>query len=77
MKSDSEIAQSCPTLRDPMDSSLPGSSSMGFSSKSNGVGCHCLLQRLWFNQGQITSVNLLLAVETEVYTEAQSEKFCA
>ena len=51
--------------------------SMGFSSKSNGVGCHCLLQRPWFNQGQITSVNLLLAVETEVYTEAQFVNFCA
>ena len=26
MKSESEVAQSCPTLSDPMDSSLPGSS---------------------------------------------------
>ena len=26
MKSESEVAQSCPTLRDPMDCSLPGSS---------------------------------------------------
>ena len=24
VKSESEVAQSCPTLRDPMDSSLPG-----------------------------------------------------
>ena len=29
MKSESEIAQSCPTLRDPMDCSLPGSSVHG------------------------------------------------
>ena len=29
MKSESEIAQSCPTLRDPMDCSLPGSSIHG------------------------------------------------
>ena len=27
VKSESEVAQSCPTLRDPMDNSLPGSSS--------------------------------------------------
>ena len=26
MKSEKEVAQSCPTLRDPMDCSLPGSS---------------------------------------------------
>ena len=29
MKSESEVAQSCPTLRDPMDCSLPGSSVHG------------------------------------------------
>ena len=40
-KSESEVAQSCPTLSDLMDCSLPGSSIHG----STGVGCHCLLQR--------------------------------
>ena len=29
VKSESEVVQSCPTLRDPMDRSLPGSSSHG------------------------------------------------
>ena len=29
MKSESEVTQSCPTLSDPMDSSLPGSSIHG------------------------------------------------
>ena len=29
MKSESEVAQSCPTLHDPMDCSLPGSSVHG------------------------------------------------
>ena len=29
MKSESEVAQSCPTLNDPMDCSLPGSSAHG------------------------------------------------
>ena len=31
MKSESEVAQSCPTLSDPVDCSLPGSSVHGFS----------------------------------------------
>ena len=45
VKSESEVAQSCPTLRDPMDCSLPGSSIHGiFPGKSTGVGCHCLLR---------------------------------
>ena len=44
VKSGSEVAQSCPTLHDPMDCSLPGSSAHGiFPGKSTGVGCHCLL----------------------------------
>jgi len=29
VKSESEVAQSCPTLQDPMDCSLPGSSAHG------------------------------------------------
>ena len=54
VKSESEVAQSCLTLSDPMDCSLPGSSvhgrrsifisSVHFLGKSTGVGCHCLLQ---------------------------------
>ena len=44
MKVESEVAQSCPTLSDPMDCSLPGSSIHGiFPGKSTGVGCHHLL----------------------------------
>ena len=43
---DSEVAQSCPTLCDPMDCSLPGSSvgPWDFPGESTGVGCHFLLQ---------------------------------
>ena len=44
MKSESEIAQSCPTLSDPMDCSPPGSCPWDFPGKSTGVGCHCLLR---------------------------------
>ena len=43
-----EVAQSFPTLCDPVDCSLPGSSVHGiFPGKSTGVGCHFLLQCLY------------------------------
>ena len=38
VKSESEVAQSCPTLRDPMDCSLPGSSAHGFSRQEYWSG---------------------------------------
>ena len=46
------VTQSCQTLCDPMDYSLPGSSVHGiFPGKSTGVGCHFLLQRIFLTQG--------------------------
>ena len=52
MKSESEVAQSCATLSDPMDRSLPGSSIFGiFPGKSSGVGCHFLLKLNMLSQG--------------------------
>ena len=45
-------AQSCPTLWDPMDGSLPGFSVHGDSpGKNTGVGCHALLQEIFSVQG--------------------------
>ena len=38
MKSESEVAQSCPTLSDPMDCSPLGSPSMGFSRQEYWSG---------------------------------------
>ena len=38
VKSESEVAQSCPTLSDPMDCSLPGSSVHGFSRQEYWSG---------------------------------------
>ena len=38
VKSESEVAQSCPTLFDPMDCSLPGSSVHGFSRQEYWSG---------------------------------------
>ena len=41
VKSESEVAQLCPTLIDPMNCSLPGSSTMGFSRKQYWSGVKC------------------------------------
>ena len=44
--------QSCPTLCEPTDCSLPGSSVCGiFPGKNTRVGCHALLQRIFLTQG--------------------------
>ena len=42
LKSESEVAQSCPTLCHPMDTRLLRP--WDFLGKSTGVGCHFLLQ---------------------------------
>ena len=44
VKSESEVAQSCPTLSNLMDCSPSGSPSLGSPGKNTGVGCHFLLQ---------------------------------
>ena len=44
VKSESEVAQLCPTLNDPMDCSLPGSFVHGIvQARVPEWGCHCLL----------------------------------
>ena len=46
------VAQSCPTICDPMNCSPPGSSVHGDSpGKNTGVGCHALLQGIFPTQG--------------------------
>ena len=45
VKSESEVAQSCPTRGNPMDCSPPGSSVHGFSRQEHWSGAHCLLPR--------------------------------
>ena len=44
VKSESEVAQSCPTPSDPMDPMQPTRllGPWDFPGKSTGVGCHCL-----------------------------------
>ena len=52
-----KVIQSCPTLCDPMDYSLPGSSVHGDSpDKNTGVGCHPLLQGFFPIQGSNPSL---------------------
>ena len=50
------FAQSCPTLFDPLDCSCQTLCPWDFSGKSTEVGCHFLLQGIFFTQGS----NLLL-----------------
>ena len=45
-------AQSCPSLCDPMDCSLPASAVHGISpGNDTGVGCHSLLQGIFLTRG--------------------------
>ena len=47
VKSESEVAQSCPTLSDPMDFSLPGSSVHGiFQARVLEWDANCVLQNI-------------------------------
>ena len=61
-KRESEVAQSCATISNPMDCSLSGSSVHGIfqarvlekkekrkKKKSTGVGCQCLLHGSWYS----------------------------
>ena len=45
------IARSCPTLFDPTDCSLPGSSTRNCSGKNIWADCHFLLQGIFPTQG--------------------------
>ena len=69
-ESESEVAQSCPTLCDPMDSLNPKIlHPWDFPRKSTGVGCHSLLQRIFLTHGS----NLgLLHCRQSLYPERAS-----
>ena len=61
VKSESEVAQSCPTLRDPMDCSLPGSS------------IHGIFQARVLEWGAIAlSINLILTWYSGLYIQIWS-----
>ena len=46
VKSESQVAQSCPTPSDPMDCSLPGSSAHGICQAEYWTGTHAKLGRM-------------------------------
>ena len=63
VKSESEVPQSCPTLSDPMDCSLPGSSVHGFSRQEYWSGCHCLLCQVSLSIINSRSLLKLMSIE--------------
>ena len=61
--------QSCPTLCDLVDYSLPGSSLYGNSSgKNTGVCCHALLQGIFLTQGLNPHLFHLLHLQGRFFT---------
>ena len=69
VKSESEVAQSCPNLRDPMDCSLPGASVHGiFQARVLEWGAISFSMILWefFKKGFIPFNNILITVEEGV-----------
>ena len=68
-------AQSCLTLCDPMDCSLPGFPVHGDSSgKSTGVGCHFLLQGIFPIQGSNPQLLQFLHWQVDSFPLAFSRK---
>ena len=80
-ESESEVAQSCPTLCDPMDYSPPGPPSMGFSRQEywSAVPLPCPLTATrhiiftwswctWWSLSALTAVHSLKTTMTESYT---------
>jgi len=58
--------QSCPTLCNPMNCSLRGSSVHGDSpGKNTGVGCHALLQGIFLTQGSNPHLLCLLHMQVD------------
>ena len=69
-------AQSCQTLCNPMDCSLPDSSVHGNSpGKNTGVGCHDLLQGIFLTQG--LNPGLLHCRQTLYHPSHQGSPFIA
>ena len=74
VKSESEVAQSRLTLRNPMDCNLPGSSSpWDFPGKSTGVGCHHLLRQTILQKYNNLNSMILAQKEIQRSTEQNSK----
>ena len=83
VKSESEVAQSCPTLRDPMDCSLPGSSVHGFSRQywsgvplpSPTMEYYSAIERNTFESVLMRWMNLEPIIQSEV-SQKKKYKYC-
>ena len=65
-----KLLQSCPTLCNPMDCSLPGSSVYGdFPGKNTGMGCHTLLQGIFLTQVSNTQLLCLLLWQVDSFPQ--------
>jgi len=78
VKSDSEVAQSCPTLSDPMDCSPPAPPSMGFSRQEYWSGVPLPSPRVYYsatkNNEIITFVATWKDLETIILSEVSQTK---
>ena len=70
---ESEVAQSCPTLCNPMDCSSPGCSIHGMSWQECWSGLHVLLQGIFLSQGLNMSLPCLLCWRWILYCWATGE----
>ena len=80
MKSESEIAQSCPTLSDPMDCSLPGSSVRGiFQSRVLEWGAIAFSVRietvLFFPVSLVRNNNIILVGKADQFWQPLWERW--
>ncbi|XDA73828.1 hypothetical protein R6Z07F_004053 [Ovis aries] len=70
MKSESEVAQSCPTLSDPMDCSLPGSSVHGiFQARVLEWGAIAFSDGICNDYPKLRSIDLETAVENNNFVK--------
>ena len=83
VKSESEVAQSYPTLSDPVDCSLPGSLVHGIFQAR--VGCHCLLHvsllgwvlfKQTFKYSLLFSISLLCSPHPVNSSSIHKEQYC-
>ena len=67
---ESEVAQSCLTLSDPTDCSLPGSSAHGiFQARITGGVCHFLFQGIFLAQGW-SSISYVSCIAGRFFTDS-------
>ena len=76
VKSESEVAQSCPTLNDPMDCSPPGSSVHGFARQEDWSGVPLPSPREALARCNTEHVNDVFMVFKEKESESEVTQSC-